>query len=929
MRKYLKLILFFNLLIFNLLYSQNTIDNAAQNIQDIIDEIEYEDIFGNTPNLDYLDLAIEYSRRIDLINNLNNLKSDIENASPTTEVLDILTQYNNLQLAYQNNNELNLDDLRLLLDCYGNMTQFTNISPLSFLNGLGWGTINGWMLDAYFQLLSTPWYTINNYNIAIDLGEDLLGGTGGSIKRFIEIIEPTGEPEATYTFPSPYPLGHIDDLQQVIEPVNIGDPEVYYQILKSNDSLCQIPDDCYYLVLLFRGQNQDVDDIGISLIENKPNSSDNILFLTKENHGVFSQLAYSSGNIRAYTIPKVSFFNVDTENLIMRVFVDCGDYGFGAEAPFSIAGTNNPGPLINNGTTIPGNGIALIGDDVSFQVNLHSEIGNEDDFVVRTIINGNENLMLKIQGSIETIATYEYILADITQGVYTYYFEAEYNNIIFREPEIGEYQLMINPSDLEANFTATPTSGDSPLNVIFSNQSTGNISSYKWDFENDGIYDSFEESPNHTYTTNGSYDVKLKIYDGVYVDSLIQQNYISVDIPSNIGDIVEIEYFFDNDPGFGNGNTINFAPEHFINIQTTINLNNLSNGVHRLFVRAKDENGNWSMIQYRPVLVQNTGPNDTETEISEAEYFFDADPGLGNGMDLNFTNNSIVEVNTNIDLNNLNIGMHKLYSRSKDEYGIWSIVQSKPILVQKNDSFDPPSNIVGVEYFFDIDPGIGNGIDLNLATDNIVEVITNIDLSNLNAGLHKLYFRSEDEYGVWSIVQSKPILVQKIGYYDPLPNIVSIEYFIDTDPSFGNGNLFTVDPDSLVVMNQNVALDTCSIGEHVLYIRAQDENGIWGIPQNFTFSVTQDLEIPQNLTLISNGSNLTISWDAVSGANSYRVYSSDNPNSGFEIDETGIFNGTTWSITNVNEKRFYYVTAYSASNTEITKPDKNKNAKRK
>ena len=66
---------------------------------------------------------------------------------------------------------------------------------------------------------------------------------------------------------------------------------------------------------------------------------------------------------------------------------------------------------------------------------------------------------------------------------------------------------------------------------------------------------------------------------------------------------------------------------------------------------------------------------------------------------------------------------------------------------------------------------------------------------------------------------------------------------------------------------------------------------------------------PSNVTISVNGSQIIINWDAVDGANSYKVYSSDDPESGFELDTSGTFNGASWSTSVINEKKFYYVTA--------------------
>ena len=57
-----------------------------------------------------------------------------------------------------------------------------------------------------------------------------------------------------------------------------------------------------------------------------------------------------------------------------------------------------------------------------------------------------------------------------------------------------------------------PTSGQSPLKVQFSANSDSDIDSWSWDF-GDGSYGS-GMSPVHTYTTPGTYTVKLTVRQG-------------------------------------------------------------------------------------------------------------------------------------------------------------------------------------------------------------------------------------------------------------------------------------------------------------------------------------------------------------------------------------------------------------------------------
>ena len=77
-----------------------------------------------------------------------------------------------------------------------------------------------------------------------------------------------------------------------------------------------------------------------------------------------------------------------------------------------------------------------------------------------------------------------------------------------------------------ASFTANQTSGCSPLNVQFSNTSTGAVS-YYWDFGNGNT--STLPNPSNLYTVAGSYTVVLVATGGGgKTDTMQMDNYITV-----------------------------------------------------------------------------------------------------------------------------------------------------------------------------------------------------------------------------------------------------------------------------------------------------------------------------------------------------------------------------------------------------------------
>jgi hypothetical protein len=79
-----------------------------------------------------------------------------------------------------------------------------------------------------------------------------------------------------------------------------------------------------------------------------------------------------------------------------------------------------------------------------------------------------------------------------------------------------------------ANFTAAPLRGSAPLEVHFTDISTGKPTMWIWDFENDGTIDSRVQSPSHIFKKSGKYTVNLTISNGYGSDTEVKTAYISV-----------------------------------------------------------------------------------------------------------------------------------------------------------------------------------------------------------------------------------------------------------------------------------------------------------------------------------------------------------------------------------------------------------------
>ncbi len=204
----------------------------------------------------------------------------------------------------------------------------------------------------------------------------------------------------------------------------------------------------------------------------------------------------------------------------------------------------------------------------------------------------------------------------------------------------------------------------------------------------------------------------------------------------------KVEYFWDKDPGHGKGYIVTAsAGENNLRI----NFNNVDYGVHTLWIRTQDSNGNWSSTIGKPILVKK----DAATTITKLEYFWDKDLGYDKASPIK--NINVGDNFPQIDFSDICDGAHLLCLRAKDNIGVWSIVITKPIYVY---TINP--RVLDMEYFIDSDPGEGNGIKVDISGDNQENATFSINTDTLTIGAHQLNVRIKDCYGLWSILSSEP-----------------------------------------------------------------------------------------------------------------------------------------------------------------------------
>ncbi|MES2775445.1 MAG: hypothetical protein V4722_14820 [Bacteroidota bacterium] len=278
-----------------------------------------------------------------------------------------------------------------------------------------------------------------------------------------------------------------------------------------------------------------------------------------------------------------------------------------------------------------------------------------------------------------------------------------------------------------------------------------------------------------------------------------------------------IEYYLDTDPGYGLAINIPFAPgtsvaDQIINIDPAT----LSSGVHRIGIRSLDVNGAWSLdnswLFYKPFSGgSNIPPAGPIPALSRIEYYLDTDPGYGLATNVPFApGSSVADQIINIDPASITAGVHVFGIRSRDANGAWSLDNRwlffKPYTANGT-NVSPPTTVpplTRVEYYFDTDPGYGNGIAVALdPVTNLPDFTSPINVTGLSTGAHKLGFRSKDANGAWSLDNKWEFTVPSLL---PAPTIVtnsvtkliscakdSLSVSYHATGTYNGGNIFNVE----------------------------------------------------------------------------------------------------------------------------------------
>ena len=306
-----------------------------------------------------------------------------------------------------------------------------------------------------------------------------------------------------------------------------------------------------------------------------------------------------------------------------------------------------------------------------------------------------------------------------------------------------------------------------------------------------------------------------------------------------------------------------------------VETNGLNPGFHRLSYRIMNELGKWSHSESRIVYIL---PNIEQTDVlSGGEYFFDNDPGIGNGIQFSLEETDTINIEQLVDFTGLTEGFYKLSVRVFNENKTFSHSESRLFYITKDPVLTETANpLVSMEYCIDDTLGNGNEIPVSITEGDTIDVILNLPMTDIEAGSHTIAFRVRNAEGTFSNSATDTFHVKSVVDLPRVPptpplditvacssNVPPLSDLTAVDDHDGDITVSPVDettpgdcPNKFTVLRIWTFIDSngnsASISQTITVFDNQPPVLSSDVPKDLTLSCGSDIPPPVNLTAVDN-----------------------------------------------------------------------------
>ncbi|MBI5060524.1 hypothetical protein HZB60_12180 [candidate division KSB1 bacterium] len=356
--------------------------------------------------------------------------------------------------------------------------------------------------------------------------------------------------------------------------------------------------------------------------------------------------------------------------------------------------------------------------------------------------------------------------------------------------------------------------------------------------------------------------------------------------------VTSMSYQVDNG-SFTNVDVADAGIANFADIVSTVGL---TDGLHRVRIRATDDLSRTGVVTDGYLVVSNTAAFATRL-VTQLEYRFDS----GAFTPVDVVDGAIVNLNEIIATAGLTNGLHRLQVRSTDDLGRVGPVHDG-YLVISNTAGSGPRLVTQMEYRIDG----GAFVPVDNADAGIVNFNELFATNALAIGLHNFDLRSLDDLGRIGPVHRAYLIVSSPFAGGGERYLTAAEYFINVDPGPGNGVPIPLPGDGTWdegIEDEAVLLTGLPVGLHLFGLRTRDDLGRWSV------AGTDSIIVGPVLTIRPVAGNIVLDWRVDPGATQYKIYRAPTFGGSYAlIDSTTAQTYTDATIVPSPAQRYYHVT---------------------
>ncbi|MDD5570153.1 MAG: PKD domain-containing protein [Bacteroidales bacterium] len=227
------------------------------------------------------------------------------------------------------------------------------------------------------------------------------------------------------------------------------------------------------------------------------------------------------------------------------------------------------------------------------------------------------------------------------------------------------------------------------------------------------------------------------------------------------------EYWIDNN--YAGKVFAGVSPSQNYQLLDSLPFASISNGLHTIHMRFKDQKGQWSSVLSQFFQKLPLGAT-ADAKIMAYEYWIDNN--YSGKVSANVTPSQNFQLLDSLPFTSASVGLHTLHIRFKDQKQQWSSVLSQFFQKLPN-TLCVPNLITAYKYWVDISDSTMRTVYLAVPT-NPYNLLSDLDLKHIPKGNHTINFQFKDTLGLWSSVLTDTIY----KFPTPTANFIADKYLL-------------------------------------------------------------------------------------------------------------------------------------------------------